>query len=115
MLNKINLEDPMTYAIIGFVVIFAYQYYTKRISHKKDEDDYTNDSDILSLVKIPLLTGFLIWIVCNFLTGCNKNNNMVSNVIAPAPKPVAKPVLPVKQPSSKELALRDIFTEQPNF
>ncbi|VVU94872.1 hypothetical protein CPAV1605_597 [seawater metagenome] len=131
MLNKINLDDPITYSVIGFVIIFIYQYYNKRVKNPKDIDDYTNDDDIISLLKVPLLTGFLIWLACNYLSEANKSKS-VSNLgslnqvkatssIPSIPSiPSTKPVVEVSKPSNiinnnKNIALRDIFTEQPNF
>jgi len=122
MLN-IKVQDPLTLAIIGFIVIFFIQYYNKKIKNKKDDDDYDRECDIITLVKVPLLTALLIWLICNFLIQANKNNydnNLDINL-----EPIAnieslnnqvnsitkqKVQLPIK-----DISLKDIFTEQPNF
>jgi hypothetical protein len=119
MLNKINFDDPVTYAIIGFLVIFTYQYYNKQIKDPKDDDDYKNDSNLISLLKIPILAGFLIWIVCNYLSLTKQpdNKSNVSNLSNPSIS-TKQPIMQTtrQQPvTNKDLALRDIFTDQPNF
>ena len=118
MLN-IKVQDPLTLAIIGFIVIFSIQYYNKKIKNKKDDDDYEKECDIITLVKVPLLTALLIWLICNFLIQANKNypdNNLetitniesVNNEVNSIIKQKAK--IPVK-----DISLKEIFTEQPNF
>ncbi len=123
MIDKINLNDPITCAIIGFFVIFSYQYYNKRIKNKKDDDDYTNNSDIITLIKTPLLAGLLIWLISNYLIesndsdiknigNVNLNNNIIPNNIKINNDAFVKPT---SKQIAKDIALRDIFTDQPNF
>lgn len=134
MFNKINLDNPVILASIGFIVIFAYQYYQKRVQNKKDDDDYSNDSDLLSLIYVPLLTAVLIWMSLNFLNESRKGNDL-SSLIPPkqtigntqnlnsiptqVPQAIQKPIPLSKSLNSQSInnniGLREVFTDQPNF
>jgi hypothetical protein len=122
MLDKINLNDPVVCAVIGFLIIFSYQYYNKRIKNKKDDDDYTNNTDMLTLIKTPLLASLLIWLISNYLIESNNNNIDSNNIIESNNIKLNNNktnnnafVNPKSIEIAKDIALRDIFTDQPNF
>ena len=134
MFDKINLENPVVLSSIGFIVIFAYQYYQRRIQNKKDDDDYSNDADLPSLMYVPLLTAVLIWMSLNFLNESRKGVNLstliptkqpignINNLASiPTQIPQSMPKAISQQPlnninsNTNMIGLRDVFTNQPNF
>ena len=134
MFDKINFDNPVVLSSIGFIVIFAYQYYQRRVQNKKDDDDYSNDSDLLSLMYVPLLTAVLIWMSLNFLNESRKGVNLstiippkqpigntqnLSSIPTQIPQNISKPISLPKvanlQPTNNNIGLREVFTDQPNF
>lgn len=101
-----NFKNPIVLSLITFFIITMFQIYQNYYKNKVQNDDYTKPCPY-HMMKAPIISAIVTWLVTNFLLESLENNQIEKKVVFNTEI--------VSNNFSPENTLKNIFTDQPDF